>query len=117
MEISFKTSRLQKTFNNEKKLFKAYSNQRAKLIQTRMAELYAAECLNVFWPPKSKPTRCHELTGKQQGIFSVDLDFPYRLLFVPVFEKKGDITDEAGNYCWTKITSIEITSIENTHGK
>jgi proteic killer suppression protein len=29
------------------------------------------------------PPRCHELTGKDAGTFSVDLEHPYRLLFIP----------------------------------
>jgi proteic killer suppression protein len=32
------------------------------------------------------PARCHELTGNRSGQLSVDLEYPYRLLFIPANE-------------------------------
>ena len=59
------------------------------------------------------PPRLHELTGKGKGQFSVDLQHPYRLLFivanVPI-PVKGD-----GGIDLNAVTEIEIINIKDTH--
>ena len=80
-----------------------------------MTALVAAESLAVFWPPYGRPERCHELKGDYAGIFSMDLNQPYRLLFKPLDESKElDPGDQKQR--WESIKSIVIISIENTHG-
>jgi plasmid maintenance system killer protein len=84
MNITFRTKKLQKAFNEGAQLEKLQGALRAKKIRVRMKELRAAETLMDFWPPKSPPARCHELhRGQRSGQLSVDLDYPYRLIFVP----------------------------------
>ena len=62
MDISFKNKRLEKSFNEGARLDKIHGKIRAKKIRIRMQELRAAKSLMDFWPPKSPPGRCHELT-------------------------------------------------------
>jgi len=115
MDISFKNKKLEKTFNEGTQLVKTHGTLRAKKIRIRMQELRAAESLMDFWPPKSPPGRCHELTeGKRSGQLSVDLDHPYRLIFIPDHDPVP--TREDGGLDWSQVTAIKILGIEDTHG-
>ena len=82
----------------------------AKLKQ-RMMELGAAEALSVI--THLPPPRCHELTGKDAGTFSVDLDHPYRLLFVPADDPIPVCED--GGIDRKQVREIEIVEIKDTH--
>ena len=113
MDISFKSTKLGKEFNEGKRLEKIHGGLRAKKIRIRLAELRAASTLHDFWPPKSGPGRCHELTGKRKGWLSVDLDHPYRLIFVPDHEPVP--LKPSGGLDWKQVTAIMITGIEDTH--
>lgn len=94
---------------------KQYGRDMTKKIMLRLAALRAAVSLVVFWPPKSGPERCHELTGNLSGKFSIDLKQPYRMLFEPIEENApDDRSDEQKR--WASITVIEIVAIEDTHG-
>ena len=79
-----------------------------------MKELRAAESLKDFWPPKSGPGRCHELTGGNlSGKLSLDLDHPYRLIFIPDHDPVP--VHEGGGLDWSQITAIKILEIKDTH--
>ena len=115
MDISFKNKKLTKSFNKDAQLVKIHGKLRAKKIRIRMKALRAATSLMDFWPPKSPPERCHELTeGKRCGQLSVDLDHPYRLIFIPDHDpvpRRGD-----GGLDWSQVTAIKILGVEDTHG-
>jgi len=114
LDISFKNAKLEKDFNEGKQLEKVHGSLRAKKIRIRLAELRAAVSLYVFWPPKSPPSRCHELTqGERKGQLSVDLDHPYRLIFVPNHNPVPVKPD--GGLDWKQVTAILITGVEDTH--
>ena len=83
----------------------------------RLEVLEAAVCLGDFWPPKTGPERCHELTGGQRGRarqLSIDLDFPFRLIFVPDHDPLP-LKDDGG-LDWRAVTRITILGAEDTHG-
>ncbi|MBF0475368.1 MAG: type II toxin-antitoxin system RelE/ParE family toxin [Deltaproteobacteria bacterium] len=83
MDISFNNKKLEKSFNEGAQLEKIHRSLRARKIRLRMKALRVAESLMDFWPPKSGPERCHELTeGRRSGRLSVDLNDPYRLIFI-----------------------------------
>jgi plasmid maintenance system killer protein len=100
----------------------------AKKIAMRIGAFENADSLADFWPPKSLPERCHELQGDHAGIFSVDLKQPFRMLFKRVEEEGGAITEgselpgpqqqgaSAEQDRWRAIETIDIVSIEDTHG-
>jgi len=115
LDISFKNKKLEKAFNEGAQLEKLHGTKRTKKILIRMAELRGAESLMDFWPPKSKPTRCHELTeGKRKGTLSVDLDHPYRLIFIPDHDPVPRLDD--GGLDWSQVTAVKILGVEDTHG-
>jgi proteic killer suppression protein len=116
MRISYKNKKVERLFL-EKDLQRHHGLPRAKLIRIRLMAFEAAASLDVFWPPKTGPERCHELTGGKRGLerhFSVDLDFPYRLIFVPDHDPLP-LKDDGG-LDWKGITQITILGVEDTHG-
>jgi len=114
MDLSFKNKKLQKAFNEGTQLEKLHGTLRAKKIRIRMKELRAATHLMDFWPPKSPPGRCHELTeGQRTGQLSVDLDHPYRLVFVPNHDPIP--VREDGGLDWARVMAITLLGVEDTH--
>jgi len=80
-------------------------------LQQRLMELKAAPCLDDI--SKVPPPRCHPLSGDRDGQLSVDLEHPYRLLFIPANDPIPLTQD--GGLDWTKVTEIEIVEITDTH--
>ncbi|MCK9521704.1 MAG: type II toxin-antitoxin system RelE/ParE family toxin [Proteobacteria bacterium] len=113
MEITFKTNKLRKQFNEKRQLEKLHGTLRAKKIRIRMGSLKAAASLQDFWPPKSGPERCHELKGNFKGQISVDLDHPYRLIFIPDHDPVPRLAD--GGLDWSQVVAIKILGVEDTH--
>lgn len=74
-------------------------------------ELSAAFSLNDI--SKLPPPRCHELIGNRKGQFSVDLEHPYRLIFIPADDPLPVLPD--GGLDWSGVTEIEIIEIADTH--
>ena len=110
LDISFKNTKLEKEFNEGKQLKKIHGDLRAKKIGLRLAEFRAAITLNDL---TTGPSRCHELTGDRKGQLSVDLDHPYRLIFVPNHDPVPRKPDEGLD--WKQVTAIMIIGIEDTH--
>jgi proteic killer suppression protein len=83
--------------------------QRAKVLRRRLDDLAAAPTLDAM---RNLPGRCHELTGDLEGVLSIDLDGPFRLLLRPGDDppRKAD-----GGLDWKLVTQIVVLRIENTH--
>ncbi len=111
MDIIFKTSKLEKICNDQKLLVRTHGSQMAKLMRRRLDDLRAATCLEEM--RHLKQTRCHELHGNKAGQLSVDLDHPYRLIFQAANNPVPQRVD--GGLDWTKITTIMIIGVEDTH--
>ncbi|MBC8121563.1 MAG: killer suppression protein [Gemmatimonadaceae bacterium] len=110
MDITFSGGKFEKECNSVRLLERRYGVPRARRISLRLQQLAAAETLEDL---RNLPGRCHELRGDRAGQFSLDLDGPYRLLFVPTNEplpKKKD-----GGIAWKGVTAVCILSIEDTH--
>ena len=116
MEVTVPNNRLRRDIENDAARKKRFGKEMAQKIALRRAALVAAESLADFWPPHSGPERVHELKkGDLLGTFSMDLKHPFRLLFnASCLEKKGPGADEKKR--WESIKSIEIISVEDTHG-
>lgn len=78
MEIHYRSPKHKKLIENEKKLRQTYGDRNSKEILSCINELEAAESLDAI-PPFIRP---HPLTSKIL-IYSVDVEHPFRLLFVP----------------------------------
>jgi proteic killer suppression protein len=111
LDITFQSSSLRKKLTKEKKRRKTYGSSCSKKIKRRLDDLKAAECLQDF---RHLPGRCHELKGDLKGVLSLDVDHPYRMLFVPNHDPVPEKED--GGLDWTQVTAVEIIGIEDTHG-
>ncbi|TDB39280.1 MAG: killer suppression protein [Deltaproteobacteria bacterium] len=111
MRIFFRTRKLQKTCSENSESRKQLGAKCGRKLQQRMMELKAAQTLTDI--SRLPPARCHALTGDRAGQFSVDLEHPYRLLFIvadnPYPEQK------CGGVDWDGVTEIEIIEIADTH--
>lgn len=111
MLIFFKTKKLQKICSEDREMQKHLGQAMARKLRQRMMELNAAETLaDVSHLP---PPRCHELTNDRAGQFSVDLEHPYRLLFIPADDPIPYRED--GGIDLARVREIEIIDIEDTH--
>lgn len=111
MLIYFKTKKLQKLCSEQREMQKQLTKSMARKLQQRMGELKAAEALSDI--SHLPPPRCHELTGNRAGQFSVDLEHPYRLLFIPADDPIPYREDNGIDL--DQVTEIEIIDIEDTH--
>ncbi|MFH2123424.1 MAG: killer suppression protein [Pseudomonadota bacterium] len=111
MRIFFKTRKLQKICSGADESRKHLGVKGGAKLQQRMMELKAAQNLGDI--SRLPPARCHELTGNRSGQLSVDLDHPYRLLFV-VANIPSPIREDSG-LDWDGVTEIEIIEIADTH--
>lgn len=111
MDINFKSKKLAKTCNNYERSQKAYGQVGAKKLRRRLDDMRAATCLDDL---QNLPGRCHELKGDLAETLSLDLEQPYRLLFVPAHDSLPRKAD--GGLDWTQITAVEIVGVEDTHG-
>jgi plasmid maintenance system killer protein len=115
VDVFTKDKGLRAVLEGEDACRRQYGVDMCKKLLLRIAALKAAENLAVFWPPKSGPERCHELSGADRGTFSVDVKQPYRLLFRPIeVEKPVDRSDERER--WKTITAVQLLTVEDTHG-
>jgi plasmid maintenance system killer protein len=112
VDISFKSSKLEKILSDKRALIQTYGPEQAKTIQRRLTELQAAENLETL---KTLPqVRPHELTGNRAGQISLDIKHPYRLLVAPDYQSPPRKDD--GGLDWKKVTKIKILKVEDTHG-
>ncbi len=111
MNIVFRTTKMEKIFCSEKMLVRKFGKVNARKIQRRMKFLRAAP--NLAQVPKASPTRRHQLKGKFAGCFAVDLEHPFRLIFRSACENVPTL--ENGEIDLSKITDIEILSVEDYH--
>lgn len=111
MVIYFHTSKLQKLCSTERAAVQKFGPASAKKLMQRLQELDAAESLADI--ARVPPPRCHELTGNRKEQLSVDLQHPYRLLFIPANDPVPKTAD--GGLDWEKVTEIEIIEIADTH--
>jgi plasmid maintenance system killer protein len=108
--IQFQDPDFRAECNNAKLLRRRQGERRAKRIGQRLDDLSAADNLEVM---KSLPGRCHELKGNRRGQLSLDLDHPWRLIFVPADNPPALKAD--GGIDWRNVRVIKILGIEDTH--
>lgn len=111
MEVSFATRSMQKACSSEKEMKKAWGPTMAKKLQQRLAELAAADTLEVI--TRLPPARCHELAGDRQGQLSVDLVHPHRLIFAP--DQDPVPTKPDGGLDRAQVTKIVVLEVCDPH--
>ena len=110
MDIDFATTKLEKQFNSRKVLMKVHGPERAKVIMKRMTQLVAAENMGQL---RGTPGRFHALKGNYAGMFTLDLDGPYRLFFRPSSDPVPLLEDGSVNLIM--VTSITVIEVGDPH--
>lgn len=110
MDVAFASTRLEKLCKSQKSLRAAYGDRMAKVIMTRLADLEAADKLEVM---KLLPGRCHALAANWSGHFAIDLVHPYRLVFRPIDDPLP--LRDSGDLDLSLVQKIEIVAIVDYH--
>ena len=110
MEIEFSSKKLEKILNSESLIRRDYGDANGCKIMRRLEVLAAASSLAHV--PRSKPERCHQLSGDRDEEYAVDLEHPYRLLF-SIKEPIPRLPD--GGVDMEKVTCIVIIGIKDYH--
>jgi proteic killer suppression protein len=112
MEIFFKTRKLERAANSESQGIRLWGERAAKIRQ-RLVELAAANTLaDISTLP---PPRCHQLTGKLDEQFAVDISPNERLIFEVANEPTPKRPD--GGIDLEHVTAILVLRIEDYHGR
>jgi toxin HigB-1 len=111
VDIDFGPSWLEKAANSEKYARRKMGDQQAALFKQALDDLDAADTLEIVRPLRH--LRCHELGAPRKGQLAVDLDHPYRLIFIPANEPTP--RKEDGGLDWTRVTRIKIMEIVDYH--
>lgn len=109
MEVAFATKKLEKLSNSDKNLRKEFGPLMAEVIQRRLFDLEAAECLEVM---RLLPGKCHELTGNFKGHLALHLVQPNRLVFKPTDDP---LPLSSGALVWAQVRRVEIVGIGDYH--
>ena len=111
MEIAFRTSKLEKTFNSKSALNRKYGDKVAKTIMIRLALLKNAASLSLV--PVTPPERRHLLKGKRKEQYAVDLDQSLRLIFEPNHDPVPSLAD--GGIDLERVTAITVIDVTDYH--
>ena len=111
MDIVFARRKLEKTFNSETALKRAFGDRMARTIAMRMKVLRHTRTLSMM--PATRPDRCHQLEGRRAGQYAVDLVHPRRLVFEPNHDPMP--RKEAGGIDTDQLTAITIIKVIDYH--
>ena len=112
MTITFETKQLRKLCNSLKNAQKKWGERRGRLVLRRLDEIRDSDNLQVLCClPQA---RCHLLKGNLKGIWSVDLEHPFRLLFKPTAAPIPIRSDGLPDL--SKVDAVVVLGVENTHG-
>lgn len=104
MKVVFRNDKLQKGYEDYRKLTQRYGTEQSKKIIARLNELISAK--NLYDISKLPQARLHQLTGKYEGSLAVDLKQPYRLILQPL---NGTLTN------LESITEIKVIEVTDYH--
>jgi plasmid maintenance system killer protein len=112
LDISFKTRKLAKLCNSRDAARKKWGTERGDKVMQRLNEMRAADTLaDLMRLPQAK---CHSLRADLKGQWSVDLPYPYRLLFIPANDPLPLKAD--GSVDKMRVTAVVVLGVEDTHG-
>jgi proteic killer suppression protein len=108
MEIIFRNDKLKKLCEKQKEAIKKLGANCARKLQTRLADLKAAEVVTDL-----VAGRPHPLKGDRAGEFALDLESGTRLVFEPANEPVP--CKEDNSIDWSAVTSVRIVFIGDYH--
>ena len=113
MDIVFRTRKLQRMCSEEREMARELGPKMTAKLRRRLMEMRGADTLADL--SHLPPMRCHEESHNRAGQFSVDLEHPMRLIFVPANDPAPRRPD--GGIDREKVTAVEIIEITDPHPK
>lgn len=110
MELSYKNNKLEKSLTTDKGIAKCYGTI-GKKVKLRMTQLKNADNLEVI--SRLSALRLHQHIGKGKGIWSIDIQENWRILFD--INQDSIPTLEDGGIDLKAITIISIESVVDPH--
>lgn len=107
IEITYKSAKLKKLCEDDKKLIAQFGAVNARKIVRRLNEIEAADSLGML--VQFKIGRCHPLKGDRQGQFALDVEQPLRLIIEPILEC-GAKWEE-----WPSVRKIRVLEVTDYH--
>jgi toxin HigB-1 len=114
MQIRFATTKMAKLCNSEKNALRAFGQVGGKRLMLRLEDIASARNLEELklLPGRAHPMRRGERKNEEQ--WTMDLDHPQRLVFVPDHDplpRRGD-----GGLDLAQVTAVCIVEVGDTHG-
>ena len=110
MQLSFASRKLQKVCESERELGRAYGNDCAKKVMSRLSDLRAVASLADM---RNLPGRCHELAADRDGQLALVLSGGRRLVFEP--QDGWPEAEEEGGDAWAEIDAVRVLEIVDYH--
>ena len=111
VDIAFRTRRLERIFNSERRLRSECGDRLASALIIRLAVLRTAETLSMI--PSTPPERLHQFSGRRAGQYAVDLAHPFRLVFAPNHDPVPLRND--GGIDTARVSAITIVEVVDYH--
>lgn len=112
MEVYFATKKLAETLSGDRQRVRSYGAVLAKKLGVRLAQMAAAETLEVLrWDQGG----CHQLSGDRAGQLAMALTGNMRLVFVPRLVPPPTLED--GGLDWAAVSAITILEVTDYHGR
>lgn len=111
MDISYKSKKLKRVFENEANAIKMWGTLNGRILLKRHGQLRAADSLYVF--DLLPQVRCHRLGDNREGQFACDGKQPFRLVFELDHDPVPEL--ESGGVDLKNITRIRIVEVVDYH--
>jgi plasmid maintenance system killer protein len=110
MEIEFSSKKLKKQLSNASEIKKAFGVN-AKRVSQRLDDIAASPTLAVLMQVPA--ANCHQLSGKRDGEWAVDISANHRLIFEIAHDPVPTLDD--GSINTIKVTDIRIIETTDYH--
>lgn len=108
--IKYRDKNFEKLLNDDKLLLRTFGASNARKIVSRLSQIKAASSLGAML--SQRVGRCHPLSGDRQGQFAFDVEQPYRLIVMPVYDNTA--AEQAKDL--SRVKTIIIMEVTDYHG-
>lgn len=111
MDIIYRNKKVEKCCTDYKKAVQKLGMASAKKLFLRKEQISSFDILQHLI--ESRLGRCHKLIGNLDGYYTLDLEHPYRLAFIPYID---DDKEDWKNIDPKKVVKIKIMGVIDDHG-
>ncbi|GEB78553.1 type II toxin-antitoxin system RelE/ParE family toxin [Sporolactobacillus inulinus] len=111
MLVKYENKKIEDICFDKRKMVQKLGQRQSKKLTQRLNEIKASDNLAIL--SMLPAPRCHQLKGKRDNQFAVDLVHPFRLIFEPYHDPMPLKSD--GGFDLSKITTILIIEVVDYH--